>query len=130
MIKKKSALQKKKENPNSTYWKKKADIEWGRIIHEANCCLVGGNCSGNFEAHHLISRGNTLTRHDPKNGVLLCSLHHKWSKDCSPHMAPIQFTEFLRANCPEKIEYVMENRYKTGKPDYKEAFERLKESNR
>ena len=123
--KKKSALQKKKDNPNSKYWKTKADKEWGRIIHLEESCLVGGNCAGPLQAHHLISRGKVLTRHEVENGVLLCAFHHTFSTECSPHAAPIQFTEFLRLYYPEKIEYVMKNRWRQGKPNYKERYEEL-----
>ena len=123
--KKKSALQKKKDSPNSKYWKNKADKEWGRVIHLQGCCMIGDKCKGNLEAHHLISRSNITTRHNILNGVLLCSLHHKFSKDCSPHMAPIQFSEFLRVHHPEKIVWVMHHRYETGKPNYKESYEKL-----
>jgi len=97
--KKKSALTKKIEDPNSSYWKRKVDSAWGAIIHAAGggcVCKILGDCKGPLEAHHLITRGRDATRHDPRNGVLLCSYHHKWSKKCSPHMAPLEFAEFLQ----------------------------------
>lgn len=97
--KRRSALAKKRDNPNSTYWKRKADVAWGRLIHAigGGCvCKELGDCKGPLEAHHLITRGRLATRHTPANGVLLCSYHHKWSRDCSPHMAPLQFAQFLQ----------------------------------
>jgi len=125
--KKKSKLQKKRDNHGSLLWKRKADKEWGRVIHLLNdkCLVDNEHCGGPLEAHHLISRGKVMTRHAVQNGVILCSNHHKWSNECSPHMAPIQFTEFLRVHYPEKIDFVMENRWNLGKPDYKEKFEIL-----
>ena len=122
----KSNLQKKKDNPNSSYWKKKAMAAWGILMHaKYDTCLVGRDCKGNLEAHHLISRSKVLTRNDINNGVLLCSLHHKFSNELSPHTAPVQFTEFLRENYPEKIEYVRENTHRTGKPNYQADCEHL-----
>lgn len=96
---KKSALEKKKSDPNSAYWKKKADMAWGAVVHGAGggcVCAILGDCKGPLEAHHLITRGIISTRHDPRNGVLLCSYHHKWSKKCSPHMAPLEFAFYLQ----------------------------------
>lgn len=122
----KSALQKKKDKPNSKYWKTKADKAWGELIHLEEQCLVNDNCKGNLEAHHLITRSKVTTRHAHENGVLLCSLHHKYSTECSPHTAPIQFSEFLRLNYPEKYEWVLKNKFRNEKPNYKENYEKLK----
>lgn len=126
--KKKSKLQKKRDNPKSTLWKNKSMALWGRVMHQTyKTCLINNGCKGNLEAHHLITRSRVLTRNDINNGVMLCSLHHKFSTELSAHMAPIQFAEYLRENHPDKIEYVMNNRYKTGKPDYKHDFDTLTE---
>jgi len=123
--KKKSALQRKKDNDNSTYWRVKADKEWARLIHSSGRCLIGHECAGNLEAHHLISRSVTTTRHNPLNGVLLCSKHHKFDRKCSPHMGPLGFAEFLRNTHIDKYEFAAQNRYKTGKPNYKESYYKL-----
>ena len=124
----KSGLQKRKDNVNSLYWKRKAMAVWSAIMHtKFDTCLVGVGCQGRLEAHHLLSRAKVMTRNDINNGVLLCSLHHKFSTEISPHTAPIQFTEFLRENYPDKIEYVMENMHKTGKPNYLADYEKLTE---
>jgi len=121
-----SKLQVRKDRVNSNYWKKKAMKKWGEVMHHfKRVCLVNDGCSGNLEAHHLLSRAKVMTRNDIDNGVILCSLHHKWSTDCSPHSAPVQFTEFLRKNYPDKIDYVMEHRNDTGTPNYKNDYENL-----
>ena len=121
----KSKLQKKKDNPNSLYWKKKADKAWGEYIHSNDSCLICDDSSKKLEAHHLVSRAVTHLRHDPENGILLCSWHHKFDPGCSPHAGPIGFSEWLKENYPNKHEYVLTNRYKTGKPNYKESYENL-----
>jgi len=123
----KSALQKKKDNSGSKYWKNKAMKQWGAVMHHRfRYCLVNNeDCSGNLEAHHLISRAKVMTRNNIDNGVMLCSNHHKWSPLLSPHMAPVQFTEFLRENYPHKIEWVMKHRNDTGKPNYETDYEYL-----
>jgi hypothetical protein len=122
----KSALQKRKDNVRSGYWKKKADALWGRVIHSRGCCAVSnGDCSGNLEAHHLITRANVMTRHCIDNGILLCSTHHKFSPWLSAHKAPLAFAEWLMQTMPDTAKWCSDNKYKTGKPDYREAYEHL-----
>lgn len=82
--------------------KKKCDKLWGQIIHQLyneQCLISNGpeaaHHAGRPEAHHLISRSCCGTRHDPRNGVLLCSLHHKYSNKLSPHGAPMSFVEYV-----------------------------------
>lgn len=121
-MKKKTALQKKKDNPRSKYWKTKADKLWGLIIHERGVCAVNDNCAGNLEAHHMISRSNTATRHTIENGILLCSKHHKFDPHLSAHKAPMAFAEWLQYNDPDKFEWCSKNKYKIAKPDYEKAY--------
>jgi hypothetical protein len=123
---KKSKLQKNKENPRSKYWKTKADGLWGAVIHEIyQYCPVDDECSGHIEAHHLISRANTATRHSIENGIGLCSLHHKFSNKLSAHGAPLAFAEWIQKKYPEKWDWCSENKHKIQKPDYKEAYDDL-----
>ena len=122
-MKKKSKLQQKKNNPRSKYWKTKADGLWGLIIHHIHpVCIVGDDCSGRVEAHHLIGRGNTATRHRVENGVGLCCLHHKFSNQLSAHGAPLAFSEWLQDEYPDKWEWCSENKFKAVKPDYEAAY--------
>lgn len=126
MRKKKSNLQKKKDNPHSKYWKTKADALWGKVIHEIyKTCAVDSDCSGNVEAHHLISRANTATRHSVENGIGLCSKHHKFCNKLSAHGAPLAFAEWIQLNKPDAWKWCSENKHKIQKPDYFEAFKSL-----
>jgi len=124
----KSKLQKKKDNPRSKYWKTKADALWGKVIHEIyQSCAVDKDCAGNIEAHHLISRANTATRHSIENGIGLCSKHHKFSNKLSAHGAPLAFSEWLQVDMPDTWEWCAENKYKISKPDYMAAHNALME---
>ena len=124
----KSKLQKKKDNCRSTYWKTKADSVWGKAVHNLNKqCLINDGCAGQLEAHHLISRANTATRHKIENGVLLCSKHHKWDNKLSAHGAPLAFAEFLQTNYPAKWHWCCEHKHEISKADYKTAYEELLE---
>ena len=122
-----SKLAKSKANPRSMYWKNKADKAWGKYIHKRDeGCLVCGTTSKRTEAHHLISRARVITRHSPENGVLLCSYHHKFCPNESPHAAPLQFSEFLFENHPEKYDWFLKNRFATGVVDYEKSYYDLK----
>jgi hypothetical protein len=126
VAKKKSKLQKKKDDPRSKYWKARADKLWGMVIHEIyGECAIGENCAGNLEAHHLITRSNVGTRHSIENGILLCSKHHKYCTKISAHMAPLSFSEWLQQNKPETWQWCSENKRVISKPDYKQAYENL-----
>jgi len=122
----KSKLQKNKDNPKSGYWKKKADALWGEVIHQIyRSCPVDDNCAGRIEAHHLISRANTATRHSIENGIGLCSKHHKFSNTLSAHGAPMAFAEWMQNNYLDKWDWCCDNKFKVQKADYQEAYKDL-----
>jgi len=125
----KSKLAKKRDNPRSTYWKRRADALWGEYQHLPNACAMHGasghTCAGKLEAHHIISRSVVCLRHEPTNGVLLCSLGHKYCTRLSPHAAPVGFTSWLERWYPVKAAWVKANLWRTGQPDYKAACEKL-----
>ena len=124
-----SKLQVKKDNPNSKYHKTKADKAWGQFQHHffRTCIVDNERCKGPLNAHHLISRGNVYLRHETANCAMLCAYHHNFDTTCSPHAGPIGFTAFLKENYPHKYEWVIENQHKTGKPDYRQAYQDLTE---
>lgn len=116
----------KLQTPNSKAWLRKADAAWGAWVHARyDRCAVGVGCAGRLEAHHLISRAIRCTRHAPENGILLCSLHHKFSNRLSPHGAPLQFAAWLQEHQPETWAWVQAHKWASGKPDYESAYRRL-----
>ena len=122
----KKTLAQKKKDPRSKYWKTKADALWGAVIHEIyDRCPVNKDCAGRLEAHHLISRANTATRHSIENGIGLCSKHHKFCNKLSAHGAPLAFAEWLQSELPETWEWCAENKHKISKPDYMAAYDEL-----
>ncbi len=122
-MKKKSKLQKSKDNCRSKYWKNKSDDLWGLIIHDIyHTCAVNDNCAGRVEAHHLISRANTATRHSVENGIGLCSKHHKFDSHLSAHKAPMAFSEWMSENDPDKFDWCSRNKFKIKKADYEAAY--------
>lgn len=84
--------------------KRKCDKLWAEITHTLSrqkCLIRGQSHGGNLNAHHLLSRSLLATRHDPRNGVCLCSLHHIFSKTLSPHGAPLAFADYLHEHHEE-----------------------------
>jgi len=126
-VKKKIPLKDKKLNPRSTYWKNKAKSAWGEYFHtKYDRCAVCGQTWGKLDAHHLITKGsNTSLRYDPNNGMLLCVHHHQWDKKMSAHGTPAKFNEYLQEKHPLIWNWMEENRFKSEKVDFKEAYERL-----
>ena len=127
--KKKSALQKRKDDCKSKLWLTKADKLWSICIHlkHAHTCAVDKDCSGNLEAHHLITRSHRNTRHEITNGILLCSLHHKYSTELSPHAGPVGFGVWMEKNRPEQWDWVICNRWRRNQAlDFKSAYQNLK----
>ena len=63
------------------------------------------------DAHHCLTRdaADSPLRYDIRNGVTLCSLHHKFCNTMSPHKAPIPFYDWLRVNRPEQYHFVLNN---------------------
>jgi hypothetical protein len=137
--KEKSALQKKKDNPGSLYWRKKADKAWSDAVKKdaggicAVCAAVMkqetidpdsidplrsledelgfkvGLCGGNLEAHHILPRTKLDFRHDVNNGIALCGTHHRMSNHCSPHKGSFQFNLFLKLCRPDLFHAAMKN---------------------
>jgi hypothetical protein len=134
--KKKSKLQRKKDNPNSSLWKRKADAAWRANLTldgGVACALSGipsaGPCAGPLECHHIVSRRILHLRHNRKNGIVLCSYHHKWSPTCSPHGGPVGFFALLEVLRPNTMDYLKEMQCLSINPlmreSYKDAYLRL-----
>jgi len=126
--KSKSLLQKKKDNPNSKYWKTKAMTMWGKFQHQTKrACIVCGRYGIKLDAHHIIGRANVLFRNHPDNCAMLCVTHHLYDTLVSAHMAPLGFIKHLEKEFPDMIRFIEENQHKTGKPNYRDECELLKE---
>jgi len=118
---KKSKLQKKKDDHNSSYWRYKCDAIFGLIFHSVYskkycACTFEPNadkCKGNIEMAHLIERENYLWRWEIKNVIDLCSWHHKFSRIISSHAASIAFSQFLLKYFPDKYEFVNQHKWES-----------------
>ena len=91
----KASLAKRKANPNSKYWKGKADDEWSREIKAVGRCEYCGSTTNQLNSHHIISRTRLRFRHDLSNGVCLCSRCHAFDPAISPHADSYGAENFL-----------------------------------
>jgi hypothetical protein len=125
----KSKLQKKKDNPRSKYWQKKADDLITQICTGKPCAV----CHTTYRTcgHHLVSRKVALLRHNLLNLIVLCDTHHNFSNDLAPHSsylpAVVAFGEWLKENHPQKWDLMMNYKKITGEVDYENACKILTE---
>jgi len=76
--------------------KKLKDKLWAIKVKE----MAGGKCAicGKTEylnAHHIIPREVADSRWEPLNGIALCPLHHKFSREISAHKNPLAFFAWM-----------------------------------
>ena len=131
-MKRKSKLQKKKDNQYSTYWRNRADKEVTKYYTGLPCAICG--TTHNTCGHHIVPREVPTFRHDPDNLIPLCEKHHKYSNDLAPHSSNIlaqeAFVKWLRENRPKAIELLETyKQFKGVKSDYREAYEEWVEMN-
>ena len=73
-------------------WSIAVRADW---LHRCAICRVR-KC----EAHHLIPRQNYFYRYNLENGVCLCSTHHQFCPDRSPHQNAAGFMLWLSMHEP------------------------------
>lgn len=85
---------------------KQADIEFSRMVRARDgCCMICGR-TDNLNAHHIIPREYRPTRHDARNAITLCILHHKFSLEISPHKNAFVFFLWYQKNFPDDWNYL------------------------
>lgn len=93
--------------------REKADELWAKVIHlddEYGCAICGGHRY--LQAHHIVTRSLSASRHDPMNGIVLCAKHHTTDRYLSAHGAPVAFAEWLRIQRPSQYYYALEQKRK------------------
>ena len=103
---KKPTLAKRRANPNSSYWRNKADAAWSLVVRAPGRCLVCGS-PDHLQAHHLVSRVVLPLRHEPLNGVCLCSKHHCFDRRISGHRSPFGLAWLLERQSPQQWAWLM-----------------------
>jgi len=120
---KKSKLQKKKDNPNSTFWKKKCDQLIKELCFKRDqhrCCYCGSEKYIN--AHHLITRNQLSTRWILLNLITLCAKCHKFSNTFSAHGTPVNFSHWLQINKPDQYEFCIGQKFEPLSSDFRTIY--------
>jgi len=114
---------------NSNYWLNMADMKIrhvSRMLYpRCQCRGFKGECKYGLEMHHMISCGVMHFRHDLRNIIVLCANHHRLSTLLSPHGNPKAFNEWMDKERRDHWAWVEANKWKGGKKNYKEAYDRL-----
>ena len=80
-----------------------------------------------MEAHHLIPVGrNSYHAADLDNLICLCFRCHKYESS-APHYSPELFERWLQAHLPDRFAWLQAHRYETGKVDWAETWEDLRD---
>lgn len=95
----KRKLLKRQKNKNDTLWKE-------GVKSRDKVCQICGRDSGHLAAHHIIPREFKESRWDLENGMLLCSMCHRWGK-FSAHKNSLWFYDWLKLNRPKTFDHCM-----------------------
>jgi len=81
---------------------KEADGLWSEyiLLRDGEWCMKCKSRKAN-QAHHIFTRSIKSLRHDPENGIALCSYCHTLDSYGSAHKSPEAFREFLLSHMGE-----------------------------
>jgi len=84
--------------------KKEIQIEFNRMVTEAQPCAVCGKKFEKMDCSHILSRGgHDHLRFDILNVLPMCSRCHRWFW----HDDPLKAMEWFKAKYPERYDYLM-----------------------
>lgn len=117
----------KKAKAKSVSWYRKHVIEQFMSRFRGQPCEICGVTHGTC-AHHVVSKQrNPGLILEPKNCVVLCCLHHRFSNDIAPHsfnsLAVGRFLEWLKTEKAWQYEWVKLHEHDTIKMNWKEIYE-------
>ena len=93
------------------------DIAWSKAIKERdNGCVIGVDCKGYLNAHHIVPREHRKWRWELDNGLTLCVKHHKFCIKLSAHRNAPSFLAWLHRHRP----YVLALAYERSEEVWKE----------
>ena len=116
-------ITKTKRKPSKTTLKHKMDKIWSGIIREKQFCEMCGRPANN--PHHVVGRRILSIRWDLRNGCLLCTYCHLFSK-FSAHQDPLGFMEWFKRKRPYDYEYLLAKKNELFDGDYEVILEELK----
>jgi 5-methylcytosine-specific restriction endonuclease McrA len=84
-----------KEDPNSRYWRNKADILFSKLVRARDGKCIKCGATDHIQCCHILPREERAFRWHLENAITLCPSCHKWSRDCSFHKNPARFFTWL-----------------------------------
>ena len=123
-------LERKRNNPKSAFWKKKAlEIFMARGRNEP--CAVCGS-TGRITYHHIIPQGRCSVHVcNPINVIPLCDKHHMFDNDMAAHSQDFFVTErfmaWMNEHYPEKMAWARQHRRDMGAVNWKAVYEAMRE---
>lgn len=109
---------------------KKLDTVWSEVVKKIagyKCEVCGKDSSEcKLNSHHIVGRTNRTLRWDLRNGVCLCSKHHKLGRQ-SAHEDPLWFKEWLEDERWEDVLYLYTQKDKITKWTLVDMGDKLKE---
>ena len=119
-----------KVDPNSKYWKTKADREFSLFIRNRDGECVYCHSKEHLQCSHLFPREELATRWSKWNALTLCARHHKMDRKWSFHRNPVRFFDWLEQTRPYLWKILKDACNMERKVvDAKEAYAELKEAN-
>ena len=108
MAKRKTRKRTSKDVPAKGRLRAIADQLWSigvRTDWNWQCAVCG---SMPVEAHHVIKRQHETHRYNIRNGIALCTTHHKYGRDVCAHGDPAEWMLWLEDNQPELHRWYVE----------------------
>jgi hypothetical protein len=98
--------------------KKACDDAWSELVKKRAKyrCEVCGKTTA-LNSHHIYSRSNNSTRHDPENGVCCCAGCHVFSSSFSFHKTPADAMDWLEQK--RGVQWLKDLRQRAKMPLYK-----------
>lgn len=108
--------------PKKPRLRKIADDIWSAAVKEdwAHSCGVCGRIDV-LNAHHMIPREFYATRFDMRNGIALCTHHHVWDSEVSPHQNAPGFMLWLESHHPQRDAWLTETLTSDGHKKFPES---------
>ena len=86
--------------------------EWSKLVRQrdGNMCQICGSIKF-LNAHHIFPKEAKMYKYlmfDLDNGITLCSNHHKFSYEMSPHKNPLLFVVWFINNRTKQFMKLMD----------------------
>ena len=121
----KSKLQIKKDKPNSTYWRTKADTVFMAPAHDMPCSVC--EAVEGIVYHHIIEKSRCRAmRYNLMNVIPLCQNHHCFSNELAPHsnksIAVKRWWDWLKESHLANYVYCKDNEHEKCKYTYRDKY--------